>query len=147
MLGSTNWKSLWLTELTSSLISRKLSARRCWTYIRSWTSSKKFSGSLQLSNKSNQPVCQSSSKVLTSTAICSNLMPTKSFLNLGDCIIKLFELTNCQCDQISRLFFQYFAIYNNEILPKGIQKVPNKGSQLCQISNKPLKCWKIFLNV
>ena len=29
-----------------------------------------------------------------------------------------------QCDQKARLFFQYLAIYNDEILPKSIQKVP-----------------------
>ena len=48
---------------------------------------------------------------------------------------------------VTRLFFQYLAIYNDEILPKSIQKIPNKGSQLCQISNKPLKYCQRFLNV
>ena len=53
-----------------------------------------------------------------------------------------------QCDQMARLFFQYLAIYNDENLTRSIQKVPNKGSQLCQISNKPLlKCCQRFLNV
>ena len=37
---------------------------------------------------------------------------------------------------MTRLFFQYLAIYNNDILPK-------VGSQLCQITNKPLKYCQI----
>ena len=45
-----------------------------------------------------------------------------------------------QCDQMARLFFQYLAIYKDEILPKNTQKSPKVGSQLYQISNKPLKC-------
>ena len=36
-------------------------------------------------------------------------------------------------------FFKYLAIYKDLFLPKSIQKVPNKGSQLCQISNLPLQ--------
>ena len=54
------------------------------------------------------------------------------------------SITTLQCDQMARLFFQYLAIYNDEILPKSIQKSPKVGSQLWQISNKPFKSCQRF---
>ena len=38
-----------------------------------------------------------------------------------------------QCDQKARLFFQYLAIYNDEILPKNIQKVQSEFTALPNI--------------
>ena len=42
---------------------------------------------------------------------------------MRDPVHRLIEMSD-QCDQMTRLFFQSFAIYNDKILPKSIQKVP-----------------------
>ena len=36
-----------------------------------------------------------------------------------------------QCDQMARLFKQYFARYNKKLLPNSIKKLPKVGSQIC----------------
>ena len=42
-----------------------------------------------------------------------------------------------QCDQISRLFVQYLAIYNNGNVPKKGNKFLKVCSKFCRIVNKP----------
>ena len=59
--------------------------------------------------------------------------------------IKHFSIVFCDCwvqqDQMSRLFFQYLAIYDNEnwLFCKIFAKV---GSKFCEILNKPSNDWQ-----
>ena len=47
-----------------------------------------------------------------------------------------------QRDQMSKLLFQCFAIYNNINFPNSIR---NLGSKFCQILNRPFKTWHSIL--
>ena len=49
-----------------------------------------------------------------------------------DEIVKLFEQVGIPCDQMTRLCFQYLAIYSNENLPKSIQIVPKWDENFAQ---------------
>ena len=44
-----------------------------------------------------------------------------------------------QCDQMASLFFQYLAIYNNELLSNSTHKFAKVGSQICQKRKEPSK--------
>ena len=48
-----------------------------------------------------------------------------------------------QCDQMARLFFQYLAIHNNDVLSNYIKKFAKIGFTFCQLLNEPSKFCKM----
>lgn len=51
-----------------------------------------------------------------------------------------------QCDQIARLFIQYWAIYSNANLPERIKNA-QVNSKFCQILSIAIKIWKKTSNI
>ena len=51
--------------------------------------------------------------------------------------------TGGQCDQIARLIFQYWAIYNIENLPNTIGKLPKYVKNFAKYLTDPLKFAKV----